>query len=144
MPQRTLTIYTDGGARGNPGPSAYGFVVYENEKIVYEESGFLGVSTNNRAEYQGVLHAMEWLTRQREDVLSVHFILDSELVVRQLNGSYKIKDQALKILALRVVELQQSLLMEFRYSTVKRALNAYADMLVNKSLDENTTLSRPD
>lgn len=141
---KTLKIYTDGGARGNPGPGACAFVVFDGDGASFrEKSGkYLGATTNNVAEYQGVLTALEWLRDYdgRDRPLQVSFYLDSLLVVNQINGLYKIKDAKLRELHLKVRNLlagisQKGLKCQFSY--IPRSRNKPADFLVNKVLDEN-------
>ncbi|MFA5129267.1 MAG: ribonuclease HI family protein, partial [Patescibacteria group bacterium] len=86
-----LTIFTDGGARGNPGPGGIGAVIYdENKKKIAEISEFLGHSTNNQAEYKAVIAAMKKAKELKAEILE--FFLDSELVVKQLKREYKVKN----------------------------------------------------
>ena len=89
-----LTIYTDGGARGNPGPAAAGvYIVDEMSRLVHATERFLGVATNNEAEYQALLLAYEWLLAQKhalDETLQIEFRMDSELVYRQLTGLYAV------------------------------------------------------
>ena len=89
-----LSIYTDGGSRGNPGHAGYGLVVYDSQQqIIHQASHYLGIKTNNEAEYQGLLSALVWLQNYSQDhsLTSVNFFMDSELIVRQIQGSYKVK-----------------------------------------------------
>lgn len=142
MNTRTITINTDGGSRGNPGPAACAFVVKEIGAVIYEESKFMGISTNNQAEYMAMLRAMEWLSKNNKNVKSCIFILDSELVAKQLQGKYKIKDEKLKPYAISIKDLERNLGVAVTYTIVKREFNKEADLLVNKSLDENVPISR--
>lgn len=142
-PQKNnITINTDGGSRGNPGPAAYGFVVKDDGKTIYSENGFLGVATNNQAEYTAVLKAYEWLTNDKWQMtnakLGIQFILDSELVVRQLSGIYKIKDAKIKEYVKDIKEYEKKLEVPVIYNSVRREENKEADALVNQSLDENS------
>src|SRR5690348_13599566 len=94
-----LIIHTDGGSRGNPGPAACAFVAEENGSEVYKESKYLGIKTNNFAEYSGVTLALQWIAKEvpiTNYQFPIIFYLDSELVVKQLNGLYKIKNEVLK------------------------------------------------
>src|SRR3989344_4328983 len=93
-------IYTEGGARGNPGFGAAAFVVLEDSKVIYKGSKFLGTVTNNEAEYTAVIIALEWLKKNLPKYFGreVRFFLDSQLVVQQLNGFYKVKSDNLKSL----------------------------------------------
>lgn len=135
--QEEFVIYTDGGSRGNPGPSAAAYVVLADAKIIAKGAKYLGVGTNNQAEYNGVLLAYEWLIKnvKSPNVKKINFFLDSELVVRQLNGIYKIKDANLKLLAGKIMRLHQQLGSEVSYQSVLREKNKLADSLVNESLD---------
>lgn len=138
MDNTNVKIYCDGGARGNPGPAAAAFIVEKGGKVIYQASRFLGQSqTNNFAEYQAVLLALEWLVDNREEKISekVTFVLDSELVVKQLTGVYKIKNQNLKKLFLIVNGLEKKLNKNISYENVPRSKNKLADFLVNKTLD---------
>ena len=93
----SLKIFCDGGSRGNPGKSASAFVVEEKGSIIYSEAKYLGIATNNFAEYSAVLLALRWI-KENKDILEkeIIFVLDSELVARQINGVYKIKNKKLK------------------------------------------------
>lgn len=135
-----MTFYSDGGARGNPGPAAYAFVVYLNKKRIYKESNVLGITTNNFAEYSGVINAMKWLCLNIDKFVfeKVIFNLDSELVVRQMTGKYKIKNQTLKNLTIKIKELQRIVNKEIEYKSIRREDNKEADSLVNITLDENS------
>lgn len=94
---RKITIYTDGAARGNPGPSASGFMAYEDKKMIKAHAEYNGNSTNNYSEYKAVALALGWCASNFDaPECSVELYSDNELVVKQLNGSYKIKSQSLK------------------------------------------------
>lgn len=138
MPEGGLIVHTDGGARGNPGPAACAFVAEEGEKIIYKGSKYLGSSTNNSAEYQGVILALKWIEGNKESLLnqSVTFYLDSELVVRQLNGLYKVKDQKLRALYFQISTTIQKLELKIAFKNIPRNRNKIADFLVNKELDK--------
>ena len=127
-------IYTDGGSPGNPGPSASGFVVLDqDEKLVFEGGKYLGVTTNNQAEYQAVKFALEKAVELGGRRLSLR--LDSQLVVNQLNGVYQIKNRDLWPIHTSIKDL----LKKFEKVTithVRREFNREADAMVNKILDE--------
>lgn len=126
-------LYADGGSRGNPGPAAYGAVLFDaNGETLREISDFLGVSTNNVAEWSGLIAGLEAALELGVDELEVR--LDSELVVRQLSGVYRVKQAHLIPLHAKA----KSLLRRFSHSRVahvRRALNKEADKLVNQVLD---------
>jgi ribonuclease HI len=132
-----LTIFTDGGARGNPGPSAIGVVIYDeqdNEMSTLSEA--IGIATNNIAEYKAIVRALEHAATIVDDTKAVKITLnlDSQLCQRQLNGEYKVKDATLKIHHGEVKALEQAYA-SVEYIHVKRELNKVADALVNKALD---------
>ena len=129
----------DGGARGNPGPAACAVVV-RNEKgeVIAEWGEYLGVQTNNVAEYSGLLAALDYATREKYTSLEV--LSDSELLVRQMRGQYKVKNLDLKELFDRAQALVRKL-EYFRIEHVPRASNRQADRLVNKVLDSRKASS---
>jgi len=133
--ESTVEIYCDGGARGNPGPAACAFVAITNGKIIYKQGKYIGKATNNVAEYSAVILALTWLTKQ--NFQEINFRLDSQLVARQLEGSYKIKNENLKSLFATARELQKKLNTQINFSYVPRIKNVLADRLVNDTLDEN-------
>ncbi len=130
-----LKIFTDGGARGNPGPAAVGVVVFKDEKIIHSDSLYLGVATNNEAEYQGFLHSVRWVVEQKSELEQVSWYLDSKLVVEQLNKKWKIKEPRLQVYAQEIWKLLSTVSCSYSISHVGRAQNAEADALVNQALD---------
>jgi len=129
-----IKVYCDGGARGNPGPAAVGVVVYENDKKIFEISKCIGTATNNVAEYSAIIAALNKLIELdiKNDVI---FNLDSELVVKQLNGNYRVKDTKLKQLYVSAIGLLSKLEV-VKITHIKREDNSYADKLVNNALDK--------
>ncbi|QQG41909.1 MAG: ribonuclease HI family protein [Candidatus Woesebacteria bacterium] len=137
-----ITIHTDGGARGNPGPAACAFVATSTGKLLGEGSQFLGTTTNNVAEYKGVLLALEWLLKLKDfnsDTCTISFYLDSELIVKQLKGIYKVKNETLKKFNLEIVNIIQNNNLRVSLFNVPRSQNKEADLLVNKELDGQAT-----
>ncbi|OGE87729.1 MAG: hypothetical protein A3J07_03380 [Candidatus Doudnabacteria bacterium RIFCSPLOWO2_02_FULL_49_13] len=129
-----LIIYSDGGARGNPGPGGIGFVIFDaGGKELKRFKHYLGVATNNQAEYRALIAAL--IEANKLGFERVVCRLDSELVVRQLTGQYKIKEPGLKSLAAEVLALTQKFL-QVEFNHVPRAQNKIADQLVNEALDE--------
>lgn len=128
-----IIMYSDGGSRGNPGPAAIGAVLYnEKKEVVAEISRYIGETTNNQAEYQALLAGL----RSAEDMgaTEVACFLDSELVVKQLNGEYKVKDKELAVHFLKIWNIKAGFKkVEFKH--VRREKNKVADALVNKALD---------
>lgn len=137
-----LKVYTDGGARGNPGPAASAFVVTKNGSVLAEGAKYLGKKTNNYAEYQALLMAFEWLCQNKKklkDEEKVEIFLDSELIVKQMTGVYKIKSTSLRPIAIEIKAKQRSLPVPIFYTHVKRDKNTHADRLVNEELDKNNS-----
>lgn len=133
-----LFIYTDGGARGNPGPAAIGiYIVDQDGREFFKFGKNIGTATNNVAEYTAVIEALCWLKDNEGKLIlrgySINFFLDSKLVVCQLNGLYKIKDNKLKELSIKIRELEQAIGGNVRYSFIPREKNTVADALVNSS-----------
>jgi len=131
-------IYTDGGARGNPGPAGIGVVIYDEGKaVVAEISDFLGVATNNQAEYRAVIAALKKakeLAGENAGATELDFYLDSELVVKQLRHEYKVKNKDLAPLFLQIYNLSLSF-KKISYTHVRREFNQAADALANKAMD---------
>ena len=129
-------IYSDGGARGNPGPAAIAFIALNGKgETVKADSCFIGVHTNNQAEYEALLLALKFATDQKVQEVVCH--LDSELVAKQLNGEYTVKNLALKQLWRSVQELKKCFL-RISFVNVPRSNPQIeiADKLVNKTLDK--------
>ena len=133
-PEHYLIAHIDGGSRGNPGPSAYGVVV-EDEKgqSIAELSEYLGRQTNNFAEYRGLLAALEYAVQHGHKGLKV--ISDSELLVRQIQGRYRVHHPVLRNLHARARQLTKQLDW-FSIGHVLRAKNEAADRLVNAAMDK--------
>lgn len=132
----TLLTYTDGGARGNPGPAAIGIVMCTAEdRILYEKGERIGRATNNRAEYTAVIRALELAAHYKP--AAVRCTLDSELVVRQLHGEYKIKNVQLKALFEKLKQRERAF-GKVTYHHVRRShpMIRRADRLVNEALDK--------
>ena len=128
-----LTIYSDGGSRGNPGPSAAGYIVLNNRQEVIAEGGeYLGITTNNQAEYQGVRLGLEKAIEL--GYKKVDFKLDSMLVVNQMKGIYKIKNRELWPINERIRMLMAGF-DRVTFTHVNRQFNQLADGMVNKTLD---------
>lgn len=132
-----IIIHTDGGARGNPGPSAIGIVITDPNRGMKSFGKFLGIATNNIAEYTAVLEALLFLLKEysENDREAVQFFLDSQLVERQLKGVYKIKEPSLQTLALRIREKITEWGRDVSFTHVPREQNKEADKMVNSVLD---------
>lgn len=131
---KEIKIYSDGGSRGNPGQGAIGFVIYEGQEEIYKKGEKIGHCTNNEAEYQAVLRALSYI-EGKVNADRVDFYLDSELVVKQLNGEYKVKDAKLKPLFLKIREKVIGYGGSVSFSHISREKNKVADSLVNVALD---------
>lgn len=133
MTYNKLQIYTDGGARGNPGPSGIGVVIWSGNELVGQYKAFIGKATNNQAEYKAVILALE--EAKKLSPTELEFFLDSELVVKQLNREYKVKDKDLAPLFVQVWNLSMGF-KKVTFSHVPREKNKEADKLVNEAIDE--------
>jgi ribonuclease HI len=130
-----IVINTDGGARGNPGPSASAYVIAEDGRVLAEKGTYLGNSlTNNWAEYQGLIQGLEKARELGLTDADVEVRMDSELIVKQMTGEYKVKHPDLKGLYLAVQEILEDFA-AVRFVHVRRAENKEADRLVNEALD---------
>lgn len=126
-------LFTDGGARGNPGPAAYGFVLEADDGTVLAAEGrAIGVATNNVAEYSGLVAGLRKALELH--VPDVEVVSDSELLVKQMRGEYRVKNEALRALFVEASTLARGL-QSVEYRHVKRAHNELADRLVNEALD---------
>ncbi len=132
-----MTIFTDGGARGNPGPAACAYVVYDDDGNIRQKCGkYLGTATNNEAEYWAVIEALGYIVSIKNSVSSIAFFLDSQLVVNQLNGKFKVKEARLRELLLKIKSIEGEVTpLSIGYVHVPREQNAAADALVNETLD---------
>lgn len=128
-----VIIFTDGGARGNPGPSGIGAVIYdENKKVIAEISEYLGVATNNQAEYKALIAAITKAKSLGASELDCY--LDSELVVKQLKREYKVKNKDLAPLFLMIHNLSANF-KKISYTHIPRERNKEADRLANEAMD---------
>jgi len=136
---KSLIIHTDGGSRGNPGPAATGISVLDESKTVVHEFGrYLGIATNNEAEYSAVIDALNWVIATwlpSYPVTQLIFKLDSNLVVEQLNRHWKIKEPRLIVLASEIWDLLQTHHLNATFTYIPREQNAAADKQVNLTLD---------
>ena len=128
-----LIIYSDGGARGNHGPAGIGAEL-KNEKgqIIAQISEYLGVATNNQAEYKAIIRGLEEANKQGANHVEAN--LDSELVVKQLNGEYKVKNSGLAPLFLQIHDYRQNF-KKIEFKHIKREFNKEADKLANEAMN---------
>ncbi len=132
-PGQELTIYTDGASRNNPGEAGAGVYILQDNKPVGEIAQYLGKTTNNIAEYKAAILGLEHAVKQ--GATRVNLFADSELLVKQLNGDYKVKNEGLKPLHGKAKELIGKIgSVQVRY--IRREMNKEADALANKAIDE--------
>lgn len=130
----SVSIYTDGGSRGNPGKSGIGIVIYDHTgELIQEHGEYIGIGTNNEAEYKAVVKAFELLSTYSN--IELHFYCDSLLVVKQLKGEYKIKNARMKALWEKIKSVEQKF-KSVSYHHIPREKNTRADFLVNEALDK--------
>ena len=139
----TFFVNTDGGARGNPGPEGVGVVISdESGKTLKKISRAIGETTNNAAEYEGVLTALtelkKMIPQNRRAETELLFKLDSELVVKQLNGEYQVKDEPLQFLFMKIWNMRVAHFSHMTFAHVPREENRGADALVNEAIDTAT------
>lgn len=152
-----LRMFCDGGARGNPGPGAIGVVIKDkNGKTIKKISKTIGQTTNNTAEYKAVIAGLRWikdnLYSEEKSFKKISVFLDSNLLVNQLNGVFKVKNKNLQTLILETRKLESSLMLtnkdtsrlllkesenEISYTYIPREKNHQADLLVNQALDKS-------
>ena len=131
------TVYSDGGSRGNPGKSAYAFVVVKEGRVVFQDTRFLGIHTNNYAEYRGLIAGISKMLEMNAD--EVEFVMDSELVIKQMNGEYKVKSPKMQELH-KDAKILSSMIDKVKFTHVRRS-NEYisrADALLNHTMDLNS------
>lgn len=131
---KTLNIWTDGAARGNPGPAGIGFVIKDARlSTIKEYSEYIGVATNNVAEYKALIICLGYI-RTQKPVAMINIFMDSELVVKQIRGEYKVKNQGLIPLYRETMQLLSGL--DYKISNIGRSKNREADKLANEAIDD--------
>lgn len=128
-----LNVFTDGASRGNPGKAGIGIVIYEGKQMAEVISDFVGIRTNNEAEYLALIRAVERILDMKKNE-KVNFFADSEFLVKQIKGEYKVKSERIKPLYEKAKKLLEKL-GDFTFNWVGRSDNAEADELANKALD---------
>ncbi len=132
-----VVIYSDGGARGNPGPAGIGAVISEKNKVIHEVSEYIGEATNNQAEYRALIAALKWVKENIKEIAGIQCYLDSELVVKQLNGHYKLKNSGLKELFWEIKDFIMEFQNNINFHYIPRTQNKRADQLVNMAIDRS-------
>ncbi|MCK6462601.1 MAG: ribonuclease HI family protein [Candidatus Pacebacteria bacterium] len=140
MKKEKIIVYTDGGSRGNPGPAGIGVAITDEKgNLIKGYSNFLGVKTNNEAEYEAVVFALQKLKalfgKEKVKQMEIEFKMDSQLIARQLNGQYRIEEEKLFPLFIKIWNLR----MDFgpiKFTEIPREQNKEADRLANEAMDE--------
>jgi len=139
---KNITLYTDGGARGNPGPAGAGMVIVDEKgKVVKEMSEFLGRQTNNFAEYQAVILGMKKLKQmfgKKVEGMQIEVKLDSELVAKQLSGTYQVKEPTLFPQFIAIHNMRVKSFPHVTFTYIPREKNKEADRLANEAMDKGT------
>jgi probable phosphoglycerate mutase len=134
-----ISVYTDGGSRGNPGISGFGVAVLDQSgRVIYKISKFLGVKTNNEAEYLALLEALSWIRDHQTEFSTVKFYADSQLLVRQVNGKYKVKAANIKPLYQLALSLISDIHIPCTFHEILRDQNSLADSLANLAMDRKS------
>ena len=132
---KKLIIFTDGASRGNPGHASYGFTISEEGgKLIFEEGRYIGIDTNNVAEYTAVLEAFKWIRENIKEPVEIKLFADSKLVAEQLSGKWKIKNANLKLIFEKIKTIEDQF-DSVTYTHVYREKNTIADSLANQALD---------
>lgn len=136
---KLIKIYTDGGSRGNPGPSALGVHIEDSAGETIKDIGkTLGINTNNFAEYSAIVEALDWVIENRGEMPNlerIEFYMDSKLAVMQITGMYKVKSPTLKALLIAAKQKEAEIKLPISYEHVYREQNTKADRMVNLALD---------
>lgn len=132
-----ISVFTDGASRGNPGNSAIGIAVYDSNNMpAVEFKKFIGTGTNNSAEYRALIESIEIIKRLKIEFEMINFYCDSELVVKQVRGEYRIKNSDMIELSQEFFKGLNNLQKKYTITHITRDKNKTADMLANKALDE--------
>lgn len=134
-----ISVYTDGGSRGNPGISGFGVVIYDDQKHILDQtSKFIGIKTNNEAEYLALIESLYWIESHLAEfgISQIDFYSDSQLLVRQLQGIYKVKASNIKPLYQTAVSLLDKIHLPFTFYDILRDSNKLADYLANQAMDQ--------
>jgi ribonuclease HI len=133
-----ISIFTDGGARGNPGPAALGvFIEDEKHQELMRIGRRIGEATNNVAEYSAILEGLNWAlqNKQKYNIESVNFYMDSQLACSQLTGVFKVKNSKIREFIFEIRQKEAELKLPIFYSHIPREKNFKADFMVNQALD---------
>lgn len=137
-----VKVYTDGASRGNPGESGIGIIIYdENGTKLKTWNEYTGRRTNNQAEYLALIKSTDLLSELKNEtkISFIEFYADSQLMVKQMNLEYKVKDAGMKELFLKAQKLVNQLRLPYKFTHIERALNKEADKLANQGIDNKNT-----
>jgi ribonuclease HI len=141
---KILNVYTDGGARGNPGPSAIGvYIIDDKNNQVVGFGNTIGEATNNVAEYKAIIAGLDWILenqKQFSKLEKIYFYMDSRLACSQIIGIFKVKNAVLRELLLQVRDREAQINIPIYYKNIPREQNLRADEFVNKALDEEISV----
>lgn len=140
FPPMAIEVYIDGAARGNPGPAGIGVVIKDGPKVIDEIGAYIGKATNNFAEYLALIRGLEEVITR--GFLSASFFSDSELLVKQLNGEYKVKHETLVPLHYHILTLVGRM-KDFTITHVRREKNEHADRMANEGIDIHSGKNSP-
>ncbi len=131
-----IKVFTDGGSLNNPGQAASAFAVYQDGKLIYSFGQRIGVASNNVAEYTALIKALEWLLQHKDNVndAAITVFSDSQLMINQVNGYFKIKNAVIREFVLKIRGLEQELGLLINYKNIPREQNSFTDSLVKKAL----------
>jgi ribonuclease HI len=134
-----ISVFTDGGSRGNPGISGFGVVIYDEQRHIIDQiSKFVGVKTNNEAEYLAFIESLYWIEShlQSLNITEIEFYSDSQLLIRQIQGLYKVKAPNIKPLHSTVMSMLAKINLPCHYNDILRESNGLADELANQAMDQ--------
>lgn len=135
--EKEIKVFTDGASRGNPGKSGIGIVIKDtSDKILSTHKEFIGEDSNNSAEYKALIKSIDIIKSLKQNFSIIQFFSDSELIVRQITGKYKIKNQNLIKLSLHFWNSMNELNKKFKINHIPRDKNTLADKLANEAIDE--------
>lgn len=135
---KKISVFTDGGSRGNPGPAAFGYVIREGNILLKAHGQTIGSTTNNVAEYSGILAALQWIADNREsigEISGINMYMDSLLACQQLKGIFKMRKPHLAVFLIKIREIERKIKIPVYYEHIPREKNKEADSLVNQALD---------
>ena len=134
---KTIKVYTDGTSRGNPGKAGIGIVIKDaSDKILTTFKEYIGEESNNSSEYKALIKSLDVIKKLRQDFNTIHFLTDSELIVKQITGKYKIKNKNLIKLSLDFWKSINELKKKFKITHIPREKNKLADRLANEAIDD--------